>query len=89
MFSTAGKADMGEGWQQARDVPKNVAGASAAQQPLQILFSRAFISASSAPIVSTYFPPAIFETEALGDTGPAGLAAADFSAGVAGGATLS
>ena len=36
-------------------------GASPAQQPRQIFFSRAFISASSAPIVSTYFELSTFE----------------------------
>jgi hypothetical protein len=53
-----------------------------------MFFSLAFISASSAPIVSTYFPLSIFETEVLAGNGPAGLAAADFS-GVSGGAILS
>ena len=35
-----------------------------AQQPLQIFFSRAFMSASSAPIVSTYLAVSTFETGA-------------------------
>ncbi len=48
--------------------------ASAAQQPLQIFFSRAFTSASSAPIESTYFAPSAFETGAARN---GGLAVAD------------
>jgi hypothetical protein len=42
------------------------AAASNAQQPLQIFFSRAFISASSALIVSTYFALSTFELGAFG-----------------------
>src|SRR6202043_7286 len=52
--------------------------APGAQQPLQIFFSRAFISASSALILSTYLPASTFESGAARD---AGLAAADVAGG--------
>jgi hypothetical protein len=48
-----------------------------AQQPLQMLFSRAFINASSALIESTYLVPSTFE----GGIAREGLAAADAAAG--------
>jgi hypothetical protein len=48
------------------------------QQPLQIFFSRAFMSLSSALIVSTYGPASAFET---GAARPGDLAAAGEAAG--------
>jgi hypothetical protein len=55
-------------------------GASPRQQPRQIFFSRAFINASSALIVSTYFAGSTFEFEARGG---------GFAVAAAGGAPLS
>ncbi len=43
--------------------------ASGDQHPLQIFFSRAFMSASSAPIESTYLPASTFEAGAARDAG--------------------
>src|SRR5260221_9502275 len=54
-----------------------------AQQPLQIFFSRAFISASSAPIESTNFAVSAFDAGAVFGAGFAAVVAA------AGGTTLS
>jgi hypothetical protein len=54
-------------------------GASPAQQPRQIFLSRAFINASSALIVSTYFAVSTFEAGARGG----GFAVADDAAGAA------
>jgi hypothetical protein len=49
-----------------------------AQQPRQIFFSRAFTSASSALIESTYFPASAFPASAFAATArDAGFAAAD------------
>jgi hypothetical protein len=58
--------------------------AFAAQQPLQIFLSLAFIMASSALMVSTYFPVSLLEDGA--ETDAKGLAA---TAGFAAGAALS
>ena len=58
---------------------------ASAQQPRQMFLSRAFISASSALIESTYFPLSTFEAGAVRDAGfaarGAGFAAADEAAG--------
>ena len=70
-----------------------VPGASPAQQPRQIFFSRAFIIASSALMVSTYFELSTFEVLAAGCAAAAFWAGAAtgtaFSADGAGGAALS
>jgi hypothetical protein len=55
----------------------------AAQQPRQMFRSRAFIRASSALIVSMYFPLSAFDTGSLAGTAAIGFAAADRDAGEA------
>jgi len=62
---------------------------SVVQQPLQIFFSCAFIRASSAPIVSTYFAGSGFAAGAPEVAAVAGFAAADLSADAAGVVALS
>jgi hypothetical protein len=67
----------------AGDGRPGMSGVSLVQQPLQIFFILAFIRASSALIVSTYFALSIFDAGPLFGAGPAGLTAADCAAGEA------
>jgi hypothetical protein len=74
----------------ATGVPELASRDSSAQQPRQMFFSRAFISASSALIISTYFELSAFEAGFIAAVLSAGVAAGTaFSADGVGGAALS